>query len=311
MTEAAIAEGESSSFVCSRVCGCDPSVCRNRPYKRGIQFPLEVRRTPVIEWELATRVAIPAGSFVLEYAGEVVSFAEGKARADRCAREGRINYSLDLVDVAGEEDEGSWGYPSVDASRFGNAARFIANSHRPNLRSHSIWRLSLPPEERDAYMDSPFVRSPYSHGDVKKKGRPKKKEGSGEVGKQSKTDKEEQKGKEQQVQIGEDGKQKKDEEMEEEEDGDEEEDKRAEEEEEEVWDEDGDSEDEQDQVVTMGFFATRDIAAGEALRWDYGNLYATKDHTMVCACGEDNCPGVIGMPPLSPEEVERKKAERK
>uniref|UniRef100_A0A0G4HKA9 SET domain-containing protein n=1 Tax=Chromera velia CCMP2878 TaxID=1169474 RepID=A0A0G4HKA9_9ALVE len=62
-------------------------------------------------------------------------------------------------------------------------------------------------------------------------------------------------------------------------------------------------------IVHIAFRTLREIHPGEPIRWDYGRRYATDEHAIKCACGESNCPGVIGLPPIDEEAVEGLKAE--
>ena len=51
--------------------------------------------------------------------------------------------------------------------------------------------------------------------------------------------------------------------------------------------------------------AIRDIAPGEEIAWDYSTTLTDRSWQMVCACGADDCRGVIGaFETLPPERQE-------
>eukprot|EP00794_Sanderia_malayensis_P016212 gene16212-17843_t len=118
---------------CSKICKCW-SYCSNRVVQRGIQFPLEVFKTPSIGWGLRTIVAIPKGSFVLSYVGEVISDVEADRRLDD-------SYLFDL-DMKDSKDEDK----CIDARVYGNCSRFINHSCDANVlpirvfTHHRDWR---------------------------------------------------------------------------------------------------------------------------------------------------------------------------
>jgi SET domain-containing protein len=52
--------------------------------------------------------------------------------------------------------------------------------------------------------------------------------------------------------------------------------------------------------------ALRDIAVGEELTWDYSTSIADPGWSLECACGSDNCRGLVRpWPELSPAERDR------
>jgi hypothetical protein len=74
-------------FECGWRCGCNPKKCANRVVQKGIRLPLEVFKTDKKGWGLRSPKPIPAGTFVCEYVGELLTDAEaehiGKSRGAR------------------------------------------------------------------------------------------------------------------------------------------------------------------------------------------------------------------------------------
>ena len=71
-------------YECSDLCSCNPKDCKNRVTGKGIQFLMEVFRTKGMGWGIRAREAIPKGSFIAEYCGEIISNSEADKREDTC-----------------------------------------------------------------------------------------------------------------------------------------------------------------------------------------------------------------------------------
>lgn len=128
----------SPVFECNALCSCGDS-CSNRVVQRGLRLRLEVCSTRNKGWGVRTLEEIPRGTFVCEYAGEVISFAEAKRRQlSQTAEE--MNYIIAVREHAGA---GSITETFVDPTLEGNVGRFLNHSCRPNLlmlpvRVHSV-----------------------------------------------------------------------------------------------------------------------------------------------------------------------------
>uniref|UniRef100_A0A3P9JMX3 SET domain and mariner transposase fusion gene n=1 Tax=Oryzias latipes TaxID=8090 RepID=A0A3P9JMX3_ORYLA len=128
----------SPVFECNALCSCSDS-CSNRVVQKGLQLSLEVFHTSNRGWGVRTLQQIPRGTFVCEYAGEVVSFVEARGRQlSQSAEEN--NYIIAVVEHAGS---GSVTKTFVDPTRVGNVGRFLNHSCQPNLvmvpvRVHSV-----------------------------------------------------------------------------------------------------------------------------------------------------------------------------
>lgn len=120
---------------CWTRCGCNRQ-CGNRVVQRGIRCRLEVFYTgPKKGWGLRSPDELPKGTFVCEYAGEILTNMELHERTVRATGNEKHTYPVMLdADWASEgilEDEEAL---CLDATHYGNVARFM--NHRcfdPNL----------------------------------------------------------------------------------------------------------------------------------------------------------------------------------
>ena len=83
---------------------------------------------------------IAAGSFVVEYVGEVITNEEAEERGKKYDAEGRT-YLFDLDFNAGEDEP----IYTVDAAFYGNLSHFINHSCDPNLGIYSVFINNLDP----------------------------------------------------------------------------------------------------------------------------------------------------------------------
>lgn len=115
-------------FECNSLCCCGES-CQNRLVQRGLQLRLQVFRTQRKGWGVRALEPIPRGSFVCEYAGEVLGFAEAQRRIRAQAPE-EPNY---IIAVREHLHDGRVMETFVDPTRIGNVGRFLNHSCEPNL----------------------------------------------------------------------------------------------------------------------------------------------------------------------------------
>lgn len=125
-------------FECNALCTCSDACC-NRVVQRGPRLRLEVYSTENRGWGVRTLEAIPHGTFVCEYAGEVISFEEARLR-QLAQRSEENNYIIAVREHAGT---GSITETFVDPAMVGNVGRFLNHSCQPNLfmqpvRVHSV-----------------------------------------------------------------------------------------------------------------------------------------------------------------------------
>lgn len=128
----------SPVFECNTLCTCSDS-CSNRVVQRGLGLKLEVFSTESKGRGVRTLETIPPGTFVCEYAGEVIGFEEARRR-QLAQKSMDHNYIIAVREHAGS---GSTTETFVDPAAVGNVGRFINHSCQPNLvmlpvRVHSV-----------------------------------------------------------------------------------------------------------------------------------------------------------------------------
>ncbi|GAA6221763.1 histone-lysine N-methyltransferase SETMAR [Lates japonicus] len=128
----------SPVFECNALCTCGDTCC-NRVVQRGLRLRLEVYSTSNRGWGVRTLEAITRGTFVCEYAGEVIGFEEARRR-QLTQRSEENNYIIAVREHAGT---GSIIETFVDPAVVGNVGRFLNHSCLPNLfmlpvRVHSV-----------------------------------------------------------------------------------------------------------------------------------------------------------------------------
>ncbi|GMI95637.1 hypothetical protein HRI_003233000 [Hibiscus trionum] len=144
----AIVEAKPLVYECGPNCSC-PSSCHNRVSQHGIKFQLEIFKTESRGWGVRSLNSIPSGSFICEYAGELLEDREAEER------KGNDEY---LFDIGNNIDSSLWDGLStimpdahssscqvvqesgftIDAARCGNIGRFINHSCSPNLYAQNV-----------------------------------------------------------------------------------------------------------------------------------------------------------------------------
>ncbi|KAM9444128.1 histone-lysine N-methyltransferase SETMAR [Clarias gariepinus] len=125
-------------FECNALCVCSES-CQSRVVQNGLQTRLCVIRTENRGWGVVTLEAMKRGSFVCEYAGEVIGFEEARRRQLSQTSEDK-NYIISVQEHGGSQ---RMGVTFVDPVAVGNVGRFLNHSCQPNLtmvpvRVHSV-----------------------------------------------------------------------------------------------------------------------------------------------------------------------------
>ena len=128
---------------CGAACACaaHPQYCANRVVQRGVAAQLQVfhsgRPHDPRAWRVLTREALPRGSFVCIYAGEVL---EGGSECERrrYALHGS-SYCVNAVDCSTTAMTGQGvEYTCLDAAVRGNVGRFINHSCDANLLTQQV-----------------------------------------------------------------------------------------------------------------------------------------------------------------------------
>ncbi|CAK9184976.1 unnamed protein product [Ilex paraguariensis] len=138
----AIVEAKPLVYECGPSCKCPPS-CYNRVSQHGINIQLEIFKTESRGWGVRSLAFIPSGSFICEYAGELLEDKEAEQRI------GNDEY---LFDIGQNYNDGSHnldahsslcmvmedgGY-TIDAAQYGNVGRFINHCCSPNLYAQNV-----------------------------------------------------------------------------------------------------------------------------------------------------------------------------
>ncbi|KAL2236981.1 uncharacterized protein LOC105164786 [Sesamum indicum] len=138
----ALVETKPLVYECGPHCKCPPA-CYNRVSQRGIKFQLEIFKTESRGWGVRPLTSIPSGSFICEYAGELLEDKEAEQKI------GNDEYLFDIGQNYGDsslksEDQASSvehieevGY-TIDAAQYGNIGRFINHSCLPNLYAQNV-----------------------------------------------------------------------------------------------------------------------------------------------------------------------------
>lgn len=130
----------SPVFECNALCDCGES-CSNRVVQRGVCLRLCVFLTPKRGWGVRTLEAVRRGTFVCEYAGEVIGQEEARRR-QLAQGPNDMNYIIAVREFAGRGNSVVM-ETFVDPATRGNVGRFINHSCQPNLfmvpvRVHSL-----------------------------------------------------------------------------------------------------------------------------------------------------------------------------
>uniref|UniRef100_A0A3B3Q8X3 SET domain and mariner transposase fusion gene n=1 Tax=Paramormyrops kingsleyae TaxID=1676925 RepID=A0A3B3Q8X3_9TELE len=131
-------------FECNTLCRCGES-CSNRLVQQGLKLSLCVFPTQGKGCGVRTLEPVSRGSFVCEYAGEVIGFEEA-CRRQRVQSPDDMNYIIAVREHAGTDVLSE---TFVDPAAKGNVGRFLNHSCQPNLvmvpvRVHSmVPRLAL------------------------------------------------------------------------------------------------------------------------------------------------------------------------
>lgn len=151
---------------CSPACSCTPagqdSECPNRHVQNGLRYRLQVFRTQAKGFGVRTLDAIPEGSYVCSYAGEVIGIEEARRRVARIGDQ-NPNYIITLK-------EGADGVITVDPSGVGGVGRFLNHSCDPNLVMFPVRTECVVPElclfSRRSILQGAELTFDYSGGDA-------------------------------------------------------------------------------------------------------------------------------------------------
>ncbi|KAK3282212.1 hypothetical protein CYMTET_10050 [Cymbomonas tetramitiformis] len=151
---------------CGAGCSC-ASDCSSRLVQHGITIPLQLYQVEGKGWAVRCASDLPEGTFVCEYAGELLSTVESRARFVEYDRKGS-NFLLVLREVMGS---GSASLRiNIDATYYGNAARFINHSCDGGNLQIELVRIGSNPLPRVAFFTSRGVPAyselTFAYGDI-------------------------------------------------------------------------------------------------------------------------------------------------
>jgi histone-lysine N-methyltransferase SETMAR len=114
-------------FECNMNCSCSIQ-CPNRIVQSGITIKLQIFLTDMKGLGLQTLEKISRGTFVCEYAGEIISLHEAKNRT-----KSQTEYEMNYILTVKEHCKNGVLRTYVDPSKYGNIGRYINHSCEPNL----------------------------------------------------------------------------------------------------------------------------------------------------------------------------------
>lgn len=153
-------------YECSPTCPCFPN-CKNRVSQTGLKLKMEVYKTTDKGWALRSWDPIRAGSFICEFAGEVVDSPmemQGTGQEDDYIfdtsrvldKSYKWNYEPTLLNEAiPDESAENDNIPSplvISAKNAGNVARFMNHSCNPNV----FWQLVQYEHNRESFLHVAF-----------------------------------------------------------------------------------------------------------------------------------------------------------
>ncbi|XWS08209.1 hypothetical protein CRYUN_Cryun41cG0060100 [Craigia yunnanensis] len=153
-------------YECGPSCPCFRN-CKNRVSQTGYKVHLEVFKTRDRGWGLRSWDPIRAGTFICEYAGEVID--KIKARQDggddenneyvfhtnRLYESFKWNYETELVGEESSDNTENFDVPSpliISAKNSGNVARFMNHSCSPNV----FWQPVMYEHNNEAFLHIAF-----------------------------------------------------------------------------------------------------------------------------------------------------------
>ena len=115
-------------FECNDSCQCSVE-CGNRVVQKGPVEGLQVRDCDK-GFGLFVTCLIPSGTFICEYAGEIITPNQAAVRHDSNKLQGKSNYIFYLREMSGTKPT----VTIIDPSVFGNIGRYINHSCDPNCQ---------------------------------------------------------------------------------------------------------------------------------------------------------------------------------
>lgn len=141
---------------CNESCSCPPS-CINRVTQRPNIYPFIIFKTSDGRgWGVKSAAAIPRGTFLMEYTGEIIDQEESLRRGTEQDERGQ-RYMFDL-----DYNENVEALYTIDAGICGNLSRLINHNCEPNCL---IWPVTDSSEELSIYKLGYFTTRPIKPGE--------------------------------------------------------------------------------------------------------------------------------------------------
>lgn len=123
-------------YECNENCSCGPG-CLNRLVQYGPRDDLVIKKIDKKGYGLITTKFLNKGSFICEYAGEVLTKTEANKRDAENLKLKKNNYIFCLNEI-NESDDKNIIQTFVDPSRKGNIGRYLNHSCDPNCSVISV-----------------------------------------------------------------------------------------------------------------------------------------------------------------------------
>jgi histone-lysine N-methyltransferase SETMAR len=130
-------------YECNDSCQC-PKDCVNRLVQYGPCDHLEIRKFNAKGFGLTTLKSLPKGSFICEYAGEILTKREAQKRDEENREFNKMNYIFCLNEMKLNSDDKIQTF--IDPSVKGNIGRYLNHSCEPNCDIISVRCNSIIPK---------------------------------------------------------------------------------------------------------------------------------------------------------------------
>lgn len=142
-------------YECNENCECDKE-CLNRVTQQPRTYPLTIFKTSNGRgWGVKAASAIPRGTFLMEYTGEIIDQEESIRRGEKQDERGQ-QYMFDL-----DYTEDFEAVHTIDAANFGNLSRLINHNCEPNC---FIWPVTTCNQDPSIYKLCYFTNQPIKAG---------------------------------------------------------------------------------------------------------------------------------------------------
>lgn len=139
---------------CNSFCSCEPTKCINRLVQKGPSRFLVIQESPTISSQhgLFSTCFLPRGTFICEYAGEIISRKEAEEREKLYSQD--MNYIMCLnlkpenspeINLDDDADVSPF-QTFIDPTRKGNIGRYMNHSCEPNCDSVVVRVSTLVPK---------------------------------------------------------------------------------------------------------------------------------------------------------------------